>query len=178
MHSQIETIIETILWKSRWMVFLAVVGSILAALLLMIMGAVDIAMVLKDGLLLAIGVADPEHFQESAIATIIRAVDAFLIGTVMLIFGLGLYELFICKIHAAQGDESSANVLVVHSLDQLKEKIGKVIIMVLVVTFFKHALDMTYSSIVDLVWLTVGILFCSTALFLLGHRADKPGGNK
>ena len=46
--------------------------------------------------------------------------------------------------------------------------------MVLVVTFFKHALDMTYSTIVDLVWLTVGILFCATALFLLGYRNHKP----
>ena len=174
MHNKIETFIETVLWKSRWMVFLAVIGSILAALMLMIMGAVDIALVLKNGLLLATGAIGSEHFQETSVSIIIRAVDAFLIGTVMLIFGLGLYELFICKIHAAEGEEGSTNVLVVHSLDQLKEKIGKVIIMVLVVTFFKHALDMTYSTIVDLVWLTVGILFCATALFLLGYRNHKP----
>lgn len=158
------------------MVFLAVVGSVFAALMLMIMGAVDIALVLKNGILMAVGATGAEHFQENSIATIIRAVDAFLIGTVMLIFGLGLYELFICKIHATGGEGGSSNVLVVHSLDQLKEKIGKVIIMVLVVTFFKHALDMNYNSIVDLVWLTVGILFCATALFLLGHRPDKAGG--
>ena len=174
MHNQIEAFIETVLWKSRWMVFLAVIGSILAALMLMIMGAMDIVMVLKNGLLAAIGATSSEHFQETSVGIIIRAVDAFLIGTVMLIFGLGLYELFICKIHAAEGDGSSANVLVVHSLDQLKEKIGKVIIMVLVVTFFKHALDMTYGTMVDLVWLTVGILFCATSLFLLGYRSHKP----
>ena len=124
MHNQIENLIEAVLWKSRWMVFLAVIGSILAALMLMIMGAVDIAMVLKNGLLLAAGAISSEHFQETSVGTIIRAVDAFLIGTVMLIFGLGLYELFICKIHAADGEAGSANVLVVHSLDQLKEKIG------------------------------------------------------
>jgi uncharacterized membrane protein YqhA len=175
MHNKIENFIETVLWKSRWMVFLAVISSILAALMLMIMGAVDIALVLKNGLFLATGAFSSEHFQETSVGTIIRAVDAFLIGTVMLIFGLGLYELFICKIHVAESEAGSANVLVVHSLEQLKEKIGKVIIMVLVVTFFKHALDMTYSTILDLVWLTVGILFCATALFLLGYRHHKPG---
>ena len=173
MHRKIEMIIETLLWKSRWMVFLAVIGSILAALMLMVMGAVDIAMVIKNGLLTVTGTGGTEHFQETSIATIIRAVDAFLIGTVMLIFGLGLYELFISKIEVAEGGASSTNVLVVHSLDQLKEKIGKVIIMVLVVTFFKHALTMPYNTIVDLVWLSVGILFCATALFLLGYRSDK-----
>ncbi|MEI7534913.1 MAG: YqhA family protein [Verrucomicrobiae bacterium] len=175
MHNKIESFIEAVLWKSRWMVLLAVIGSILAALVLMILGAVDIAVVLKNGLQLAAGAISSEHFQETTVGIIIRAVDAFLIGTVMLIFGLGLYELFICKIHAAEGESGSANVLVVHSLDQLKEKIGKVIIMVLVVTFFKHALDMTYSTIVDLVWLTVGILFCAIALFLLGYRNHKAG---
>jgi uncharacterized membrane protein YqhA len=174
-HNKIERFIETVLWKSRWMVFLAVIGSILAALMLMILGAADIALVLKNGLLLAVGATGSEHFQETSVSIIIRAVNAFLIGTVMLIFGLGLYELFICKIHAAEGEGSSANVLVVHSLDQLKEKIGKVIIMVLVVTFFKHALDMTYGTIVELVWLSVGILFCATALFLLGYRNHKAG---
>ena len=156
------------------MVFLAVIGSILAALMLMILGAADIVLVLKNGLLVAVGATSSEKFQENSVSTIIRAVDAFLIGTVMLIFGLGLYELFICKIHTAEGEGDSANVLVVHSLDQLKEKIGKVIIMVLVVTFFKHALDMTYGTIVELVWLSVGILFCATALFLLGYRNHKP----
>jgi uncharacterized membrane protein YqhA len=167
-----ELFIETVLWKSRWMVFLAVIGSILAALMLMILGAADIILVLKNGALVATGAVDAEHFQEASVSIIIRAVDAFLIGTVMLIFGLGLYELFICKIHAAENENSSANVLVVHSLDQLKEKIGKVIIMVLVVTFFKHALEMSYNTILDLVWLAVGTLFCATALFLLGYRKE------
>ena len=158
------------------MVFLAVIGSILSALMLMIMGATDIALVVKNGLLVATGAPGSEHFQETSITIIIRAVDAFLIGTVMLIFGLGLYELFISKIDVAEGESGTSNVLVVHSLDQLKEKIGKVIIMVLVVTFFKHALAMNYSSIVELVWLSVGILLCATALFLLGYRKDKTEG--
>jgi uncharacterized membrane protein YqhA len=173
MHNKIENLIELVLWKSRWMVLLAVVGSVLAALMLMLLGAADIAMVLKSGLGTVWHGGGSEDFQETSVTTIIRAVDAFLIGTVMLIFGLGLYELFICKIHAADS-ERSLNVLVVHSLDQLKEKIGKVIIMVLIVTFFKHALDMVYGTIMDLVWLSVGILLCSTALFLLGHRGHKP----
>ena len=46
MHTKIEHFIEMVLWKSRWMVFLAVIGSMLAALMLMIIGAVDIALVL------------------------------------------------------------------------------------------------------------------------------------
>jgi len=164
---------EAALWKSRWMVLLAVVSSIIAALVLMIIGTIDIILVAKSGVQLVLSMEAAGEFQQAATGDIIHAVDAFLIGTVLLIFGLGIYELFICKIHAADNAEQSANVLVVHSLDQLKEKIGKVIIMVLVVTFFKKALEIQYESIQELVWLSAGIFLCAAALFVLGWRQRK-----
>jgi len=175
MHNRFESLMETALWKSRWMVLLAVFSSIVAALILMVIGTVDIILVAKAGLSQTFSPEFGGDFQQTATSEIIHAVDAFLISTVLLIFGLGLYELFICKIHAAEDSEKSSNVLVVHSLEQLKEKIGKVIIMVLIVTFFKKALEFQYETILELVWLAVGILLCAVSLFLLGWRQNKSG---
>jgi uncharacterized membrane protein YqhA len=175
MHNRFESLMEAALWKSRWMVLLAVFSSIVAALILMVIGTVDIILVAKAGLSQAFSAEFGGEFQQTATSEIIHAVDAFLISTVLLIFGLGLYELFICKIHAAEDSEKSSNVLVVHSLEQLKEKIGKVIIMVLIVTFFKKALEFQYATILELVWLAIGILLCAVSLFLLGWRQDKAG---
>ena len=173
MHNRFESLMEAMLWRSRWMVLLAVFSSIVAALILMLVGSMDILLVAKAGLSQMVGTEAGGDFQQTATSEIIHAVDAFLISTVLLIFGLGLYELFICKIHAAEDSEKSSNVLVVHSLEQLKEKVGKVIIMVLIVTFFQKALELHYQTIPELVWLSVGILLCAVSLFLLGWHQNK-----
>jgi uncharacterized membrane protein YqhA len=176
MHNRFENLMEAVLWKSRWMVLLAVFSSIVAALILMVVGTMDIVLVAKAGVAQAVNAEAGGDFQRAATSEIIHAVDAFLISTVLLIFGVGLYELFICKIHAAEDAEKSSNVLVVHSLEQLKAKIGKVIIMVLVVTFFQQALEWHYQTIFELVWLAAGILLCAVSLFLLGWRQGRNDG--
>ena len=56
---------------------------------------------------------------------IIGAVDLYLIGVVMIIFSFGLYELFISDIDPAKDEHGEENqLLAVHSLDQLKDKIS------------------------------------------------------
>ena len=67
----------------------------------------------------------------------ISAVDLYLIGIVLLIFGFGIYELFISKIDIARED-LSVTILEIENLDELKNKIIKVIVMVLIVSFLKE----------------------------------------
>ena len=73
---------------------------------------------------------------------IISSIDLFLIGIVLLIFGFGVYELFINEIDFAKG-KFSDSTLKIKSLDQLKNKIIKVIIIVLIVKFFEKILKLT-----------------------------------
>jgi len=56
-------------------------------------------------------------------------------------------------------------VLVINSLDDLKSKLAKVILMILVVTFFEISLSMSFDGPLDLVYFSVGILLVSLALY-------------
>ena len=73
---------------------------------------------------------------------IIGGVDLYLIGMVLLIFSFGIYELSISKIDIARSSESYHTLLEISNLDDLKNKIIKVIIMVLIVSFFQRVLSM------------------------------------
>jgi uncharacterized membrane protein YqhA len=67
-----------------------------------------------------------------------------LIGLVLLIFGFGIYELFISELEIARLGDEFGNILEVSNLDDLKNKIIKVIIMVLIVSFFQRILSMEF----------------------------------
>jgi len=107
-----------------------------------------------------------EEFTKTAVSHLVSAVDFYLIGTVFLIFGIGLYELFISKIDIAENDETSSKVLIIHDLDALKEKIAKVVIMVLIVTFFKYAINIKYDEMINLLYLSIGILLIAVSIYL------------
>ncbi len=167
----IERVVEKLLWQSRFMIFLAVVASIVAAFILIIIGTYDIVLVAKESFHAFTTVEGFEEYHKVAIKHIVSAVDVYLIATVLLIFGLGLYELFISKIDAAESDTRSSRILVVHTLDQLKDKLAKVIVMVLVVTFFKYAIDYKYESIKSLLFLSIGVFMIALSVYFM-HKGQ------
>jgi len=109
----------------------------------------------------------PEHFHEDVVAGIIGAVDLYLIAVVMFIFAFGLYELFISDIDEAEGQNGS-KLLAIHSLDQLKDKIAKVIVMVLVVNFFQRVLHTNFSTPVEMMYFALSIAALAVGLYFLG----------
>ncbi len=173
----IEKVIERLLWESRFMIFLAVVASVIAAFILVLIGTYDIIIVLKHSLHMFSSQEYFDEFHKDAIKHIVSAVDVYLIATVLLIFGLGLYELFISKIDYAEREERSSKILVVHTLDQLKEKLAKVIVMVLIVTFFKYAIEFHYEDIKTLVFLSVGVFLIALSIYFMhkGHEGEGEG---
>jgi uncharacterized membrane protein YqhA len=117
-----------------------------------------------------------EHGPDHLVATFVASVDNFLFATVLIIFSMGLYELFISKLDpAVRKDDSRPNWLRVNSLDDLKTSLGQVILMILVVSFFEHSLSVKYDEAMDLLLLGAGILLVSGALYLthVGHHDDK-----
>jgi uncharacterized membrane protein YqhA len=169
----IEKIIERLLWESRLMIFLAVVASIFAALVLVLIGTFEIFYVLKESVKLFAEKEVFEEFYKYAIKHIVTAVDIYLIATVLLIFGIGLYELFISKIDYIEQEEKSSKILEIHTLDQLKEKLAKVILMVLIVTFFKYAIDFQYKDIKSLLFLSMGIFLVSLSIYMMHKGKEK-----
>jgi len=72
----------------------------------------------------------------TTVTHVVEIVDGYLLATILLIFSLGLYELFIGKIEKAEQSETSSSVLLIHRLDDLKNRLAKVILMILIVTVF------------------------------------------
>ena len=165
----IEKIFENSLWSSRFIVVLAVVFGLIGAILLFTVASFDIYETAKFVLSTYINHAHPENFHEDVVGGIIGAVDLYLIGVVMLLFSFGLYELFISDIDAARCDEGKENkILSIHSLDQLKDKISKVIVMVLVVGFFQKVGHTQYEGALDMLYFAISITAVAVGLFFLG----------
>jgi uncharacterized membrane protein YqhA len=165
-----EKIFESILWNSRLVVYAAVVASLFASLGLFYMTVVDVYDTLAHLTHYAfLSDAEQDTLRADTIAHVVAAVDGFLLAIVMLIFTFGIYELFISEIDNAKGAHGS-NMLVITSLDDLKDRLAKVIIMILIVLFFEHAIHIRPNGVMELMYYGVGIAFVAFALYLL-HKA-------
>ena len=169
-----EKLFESTLWGSRFMVLLAVIFGLLGAVILFAVASVDIFETAKFVLTTYISHAHPQNFHEDVVGGIIGAVDLYLIGVVMLLFAFGLYELFISEIDAAKDESGEDNkILAIHSLDQLKDKISKVIVMVLVVGFFQKVGHTQYNGALDMLYFALSITAVAVGLFFLGKVGKK-----
>ena len=164
---------EYILWQSRLVVLSGVIAGLLLALGTFYMAAVDVVHLL--GKLSTYG--DPAldtarrvALRSDLVTYLIKAVDNYLIAAILLLFALGLYELFISKIDAEGRRQLMPRRLQVHSLDDLKDRIAKLILLVLVIEFFQHALDMTYTGPQDLLYLAISVLLISVPFYFSGHK--------
>ena len=164
----LERFFEKTMWQARLFVLLAVVFGLIGSTLLFIVASVDIFEVLTYTVNVYMNGLHPENFHEAIVSKIIGAVDLYLIAVVMLIFAFGLYELFISKIEAAEESSAGNNILAIHSLDQLKDKIAKVIVMVLIVSFFQKVLHTSYDGALEMLYFALSIGLLAVGLFFLG----------
>lgn len=167
-----KKLFEMVLWNSRFVVLLAVISSAVGMLLLFLLAAADMAHLATDYIELTFFGKEYPDFHTRAVSHIISAVDDFLLATVLLIFALGLYELFIDKIEVARGHEKSNNILVINTLDDLKDRLGKVILMILIVAFFKNVLHVTFDNPLNILYMGAGILMVSLASYF-SHKTAK-----
>ncbi|MDH5358043.1 MAG: YqhA family protein [Gammaproteobacteria bacterium] len=163
-----EKLFENMLWNSRFVVLLAVIASLLTAFAMFYMASVDAYYLISHlGEYLSpdlIGEAR-KAFRAETVTHVVEVIDGYLLATVLLIFALGLYELFISKIEQAESSEAQS-VLAIHSLDDLKTRLGRVVLMILIVTFFEHAISMDFNGPIDLLALAGGIALIGLTLYL------------
>jgi uncharacterized membrane protein YqhA len=171
----VERVIEGLLWNSRLVVMSAVVASVFGAFALFYMTTVDSFYMVSH----IIGYASPAldaaarlSLRSETVTHVVEIVDGYLLATFLLIFGLGLYELFISKIDQAEQAENASRVLLIHSLDDLKGRLAKVILMILVVRYFEYALELQFGTPLDLLMFAGGIMLLGLALYL-SSLADK-----
>lgn len=181
-RSALESVFENCLWHTRWAVLVAVISSIIAALLMFYIATVDTVYIVEE-LFHYVTITDHgergEHRAE-AIAQVVEVIDIFLLAIVLMIFGLGLYELYISKIdHAYEDDESEASdhLLSIRNLDDLKSRLGKVIMMILIVKFFEMAIAMEVDDTMSLLMFAAGVLMSGSAL-MFTELASRGGDEK
>lgn len=178
---QIELLFEKFLWNSRLIVLTAVIASLAAAIGLFYLTSVDVYHLVLH----VTHYGDPnltaemrENIRAETVAQVVAAVDGYLLSTVMLIFALGLYELFISKIDAAEQSQGSSRVLFIRNLDDLKDRLAKVVLMILVVTFFERSVRMAFEGPLDLLYFAIGILLVSLALYFTHKSGGHAPGEK
>ena len=168
----LEKLFEGAIWRSRFIVLLAVIFGLLGAVVLFVVASMDIWDVSVYAFDSIMNHAHPEHFHEDIVAGIIGAVDLYLIAVVMFIFSFGIYELFISDIDEASGRNGS-KILAIHSLDELKDKIAKVIVMVLVVNFFQRGLHTKFTTPLEMLYFAGSITLLAVGLYFLGKVGKK-----
>ncbi|MDR2971634.1 MAG: YqhA family protein [Bacteroidales bacterium] len=182
----IESIFESFLFNSRFVVILAVLGSLTASVVLFVTSTIEIAegiseRVSEQKIVIVEGVSTFVNETKSdtkLLEILVSSVDEYLFATVLFIFSMGLYELFIRKISIEnQQKKTQRNWLKINSIEDLKNMLGKVIMMVLVVSFFQYSLHLKYDQPLDLLYFGLGILFVSLALYL-SHSFHKHKDNQ
>lgn len=163
--------IEYWLWKIRYASLLAVFFCALAAVALFIKGTIEIIFPIHQILnsLLTSGLDHDTLKIDDILKGFISALDLYLIAVFFLIFSFGLYELIISKLDTARDpcSEMEHPLLQITSLDELKSKIIKVIIIILIVGFFKSVISMKVLEVMDALLLAIAILaLCIGSYFL------------
>ena len=154
---------ERILTGSRYMVLIAVIGSLITAFaLLWYAGLKVISIVFKVGREVSLdSVVD-----KGIILAFIQVIDLFILGTVFYIIAVGLYELFFNDRIGLPG------WLVVHDFDDLKSKLMSALIVVLGVLFLGEAVS--WKGGTDLLAFGASIaLIIATVSYFLSFKSRK-----
>ncbi len=118
---------KKIIEKSKNLFLIAVASTLLASVIGFLWGLTKTFTVIIN-LILSYG-KDP-----FAAIELIELMDIFLIATILFIFALGMYELFIGSVNLPEW-------LIIRNLHDLKVKLSSVIILVMCITFLKHLVE-------------------------------------
>jgi len=163
--SALERRFERWLWRFRLIAILPVVMSLLSAAAAFLSGTHGILQSL--GLLMHTGPDDSRNVAE-LLGDLVGGVDLYLIGIALLIFGYGVYELLISDIEAARRPGAGGSGLLdIRSLDALKEKLVKVIVVALIVAAFKAMLVFPITSTTNLLVFSGSVLLLALSAWLV-----------
>jgi uncharacterized membrane protein YqhA len=104
---------------------------------------------------------------KETIVEVLTAVDAILLGTVLLVIGYGLYELFI------DADLDVPQWLRVYDLDDLKSKLIGVVVAIVAVVFVGVFVDSNRASDVISYGVGAGALVVGLAIFAFTTKKEK-----
>lgn len=156
--------VQCLLARSRYLIIIAVVGSFLAALTLIVYGGIEALVLVVETV--TTGTVSSKGAKALALA-FIELVDLFLLGTVFYIIAMGLYELFI-----SDAIPLLPSWLEIHDLDDLKDKLASVVVVVMGVLFLGQVV--TWDGQRDLLGYGIAIALVIAALtYFLSQKPKK-----
>jgi uncharacterized membrane protein YqhA len=143
-----------IMW-SRYLVIIAILGSFIAAVVVLVYGGLGVLGIIRDAFAHSIFT---EAESKRLAVECIDLIDLFFLGIVLYIVALGLYELFI--------DEHLPTPawLIVPNLEDLKGKLLGVIIVLLAVTFLANVVEWNGGTAILALGIAIGLI-----IFALGY---------
>ncbi|MGB5133668.1 MAG: YqhA family protein [Prochlorococcaceae cyanobacterium] len=145
---------ERYLWRLRLIAILPVVMSLTSTVFTFVLGTMEIG---KAMVLLGRSANDQDVIAK-LLGGVVSGIDLYLIGIALLIFGYGVYELLISPIEAARESGGGSGLLDIRNLDQLKEKLVKVLVVALIVAAFKSMLTMQIQDGASLTYFSLSVL--------------------
>lgn len=142
-----------LLAQSRYLIIIAVLGSLLASVLVIVLAGwhilkVTLEVIQQDG-------ASGDVSKRVAVGAI-ELIELFLLGIVLYVIALGMYQLFI------ERDVYLPHWLEIRSLDNLKERLLSTVLVMLAVTFLGYAV--TWDGTINIVGIGVGIALVIAAI--------------
>ena len=166
----VERRFESLIWKFRLITLVPVVMSLLGSISCFAIGTYAELSVLGKVLQGRFTHANSTLL----IGKVVGGIDYYLIGIALLIFGYGIYELVVSDIDPRQQEKSELrrNLLNIDSLDSLKQKLTKVIIVALIVIAFKLMVSINVTTIGELLQFCGGVLMLAFSSWLISRNSN------
>ena len=144
---------RTLVEKSKYLILIAVASTLVASTSAFLWGGIKTVKVL-------ISIFTSFGTDSTAAIALVELMDTFLIATVLFIFALGMYELFI-------GSISLPEWLVIKNLHDLKVKLSSVIILVMGIIFLEHLVE--WKDPQGTLFFGIGVTVVSAVLIAFGY---------
>lgn len=149
--------VRRVIELTRYVVALPAIGAIIGAMVLMVIGLIDIGRSVLQ-------LFTPQVEMKESVISVLAAVDTLLLATVLLVIGYGLYELFV---------DDSLDLpawLEIKTLDDLKGKLIGVVVAIIAVIFLGFLADAKDAASVMPVGIGAGAILVGLAAFTFASR--------
>ena len=148
---KVEYVFEKFLWNYRLIILLGIIGLLISSLMMFAIGVIETYYITAE--FISMIMEDPHQVKveyAKILMNVITTVDSYLLGIVLLIFGLGTYDLFISKLDPAEmQSDIRPDWLIFNTLEELKSVLGKVVLMIMTITFLRYILSVDLADGVE-----------------------------
>ncbi|GAB3417127.1 YqhA family protein [Haloparvum alkalitolerans] len=132
MEQWLDAYFEPSFFRLRYLLLVPVLVSFVGSLVMFYVGAYDTYKALYALII------QGQSSGEAVILPIVKALDAFLIGIILVIFSFGIYDFFISKLDPAEHAGVRPDWFKFDSTGELKNKLIELVLVILAIQFFEQ----------------------------------------